>query len=107
MPKERHFHHDSGLTLAPLQLDASVMIKPFINYFNLKVSHWEPLMDPWEFAVHVSTATFPEQLEDCSLLTRLSTRRSLALFRPAFSRSTSPRKNVSSSTSPRPSSNLP
>ncbi|KWU46731.1 hypothetical protein RHOSPDRAFT_14825 [Rhodotorula sp. JG-1b] len=35
-------------------LDASVMIKPFINYFNLKVSHWEPLMDPWEFAVHVT-----------------------------------------------------
>ncbi|BGP21450.1 Vacuolar protein sorting-associated protein 13 [Rhodotorula toruloides] len=35
-------------------LDASVMIKPFINYFNLKVSHWEPLMDPWEFGVHVS-----------------------------------------------------
>lgn len=60
MPKERHFHHDSALTLAPLQLDASVMIKPFINYFNLKVSHWEPLMDPWEFAVHVSPATFPE-----------------------------------------------
>ncbi|GAA5925213.1 hypothetical protein JCM10213_008734 [Rhodosporidiobolus nylandii] len=35
-------------------LDASVAIKPFINYFNLKVSHWEPLMDPWEFAVNVS-----------------------------------------------------
>ncbi|KAL7343935.1 hypothetical protein BJY59DRAFT_711306 [Rhodotorula toruloides] len=35
-------------------LDASVMIKPFINYFNLKVSHWEPLMDPWEFGVHVT-----------------------------------------------------
>ncbi|BGP36549.1 Vacuolar protein sorting-associated protein 13 [Rhodotorula kratochvilovae] len=35
-------------------LDASVMIKPFINYFNLKVSHWEPLMDPWEFGVNVS-----------------------------------------------------
>lgn len=29
------------------------MIKPYINYFNLKLSHWEPLMDPWEFAIHV------------------------------------------------------
>ncbi|GAA5898641.1 hypothetical protein JCM6882_000886 [Rhodosporidiobolus microsporus] len=38
------------------QLDASVMIKPFVNYFNLKVSHWEPLMDPWEFGVNVSRA---------------------------------------------------
>ncbi|GAA5859573.1 hypothetical protein JCM8547_006147 [Rhodosporidiobolus lusitaniae] len=35
-------------------LDASVVLKPFVNYFNLKVSHWEPLMDPWEFAVNVS-----------------------------------------------------
>ncbi|GAA5849449.1 hypothetical protein JCM5353_001982 [Sporobolomyces roseus] len=35
-------------------LDASVMIKPLINYFNLKVSHWEPLVDPWEFVVNVS-----------------------------------------------------
>ncbi|GJN91455.1 hypothetical protein Rhopal_004478-T1 [Rhodotorula paludigena] len=38
-------------------LDASVMIKPFINYFNLKVSHWEPLMDPWEFGVNVAKST--------------------------------------------------
>lgn len=29
------------------------MIKPLINYFNLKVSHWEPLVDPWEFVVNV------------------------------------------------------
>ena len=29
---------------------------PFINYFNLKVSHWEPLMDPWEFAIHVRSS---------------------------------------------------
>lgn len=26
---------------------------PFINYFNLRVSHWEPLMDPWEFSINV------------------------------------------------------
>ncbi|GAA6031882.1 hypothetical protein JCM8097_003317 [Rhodosporidiobolus ruineniae] len=35
-------------------LEASVAIKPFVNYFNLKVSHWEPLLDPWEFGVNVS-----------------------------------------------------
>ncbi len=35
-------------------LDASVTIMPFINYFNLRVSHWEPLMDPWEFSINVS-----------------------------------------------------
>ncbi|KAK4052926.1 Vacuolar protein sorting-associated protein 13 [Microbotryomycetes sp. JL221] len=35
-------------------LDASVTITPFINYFNLRVSHWEPLMDPWEFSINVS-----------------------------------------------------
>lgn len=25
-----------------------------INYYNLKNSHWEPLMDPWEFALTVT-----------------------------------------------------
>ncbi|ORY90221.1 hypothetical protein BCR35DRAFT_261800 [Leucosporidium creatinivorum] len=38
-------------------LDASVSIMPFINYFNLRVSHWEPLMDPWEFAINVSRSS--------------------------------------------------
>lgn len=35
-------------------MKASVTIMPYINYFNLRISHWEPLMDPWEFAIHVS-----------------------------------------------------
>lgn len=45
-------HLHTSLT-DPLQLKASIGIMPFVNYFNLRVSHWEPLMDPWEFAVHV------------------------------------------------------
>ncbi|KAK4050444.1 Vacuolar protein sorting-associated protein 13 [Microbotryomycetes sp. JL201] len=41
-------------TLDLPQLDASVTITPFINYFNLRVSHWEPLMDPWEFSINIA-----------------------------------------------------
>ncbi|GAA6006460.1 hypothetical protein JCM10207_004941 [Rhodosporidiobolus poonsookiae] len=46
--------HCARARFRSLQLDASVLIKPFVNYFNLKVSHWEPLMDPWEFGINVS-----------------------------------------------------
>jgi vacuolar protein sorting-associated protein 13A/C len=40
-------------------LNASVAIKPSINYYNLKNSHWEPLLDPWEFGISAKTKSFP------------------------------------------------
>lgn len=41
-----------------MQLKGSVKLMPFVNYFNLRVSHWEPLLDPWEFEIHVRYAPF-------------------------------------------------
>lgn len=37
-----------------MQLDASVNIAPQINFYNLRVSHWEPLIDPWDFSILAS-----------------------------------------------------
>ncbi|KAM0749832.1 hypothetical protein T439DRAFT_348604 [Meredithblackwellia eburnea MCA 4105] len=39
------------------ELKAAVTIAPFINYFNLRVSHWEPLMDAWQFSIHVARSS--------------------------------------------------
>ncbi|KAF9963917.1 hypothetical protein BGZ65_006327 [Modicella reniformis] len=30
------------------------LLQPSINYFNVRNSHWEPLLEPWQFAVNVS-----------------------------------------------------
>ncbi|KDE03795.1 hypothetical protein MVLG_05736 [Microbotryum lychnidis-dioicae p1A1 Lamole] len=35
-------------------LDAQVTIEPRVQCFNLRVSTWEPLVDPWRFSVNVS-----------------------------------------------------
>ncbi|KAH8926014.1 hypothetical protein BT69DRAFT_1239533 [Atractiella rhizophila] len=40
-------------------LKAEALIKPYINYFNLKNSHWEPLIDPWEFAIKLNSTSNP------------------------------------------------
>ncbi|KAI9208535.1 uncharacterized protein BJ171DRAFT_419574 [Polychytrium aggregatum] len=33
------------------RLDAGLLLK--VNYFNLKNSHWEPLVEPWQCSLHV------------------------------------------------------
>jgi hypothetical protein len=40
-----------------------------INYYNLMNSHWEPLMDPWEFALTVSRTKASIRECDCVLRT--------------------------------------
>ncbi|RCI04898.1 hypothetical protein CU098_003059, partial [Rhizopus stolonifer] len=35
-------------------LAASVQLHTFINYFNIKNSHWEPLLEPWDFKLELS-----------------------------------------------------
>ncbi|KAI5452535.1 Vacuolar protein sorting-associated protein 13, variant 2 [Naganishia albida] len=40
-------------------LNANVVFKPSINYYNLKNSHWEPLLDPWEFGISAKTKAYP------------------------------------------------
>ncbi|GAA94842.1 hypothetical protein E5Q_01496 [Mixia osmundae IAM 14324] len=41
-------------------LKASLTIDTFINYYNLRNSHWEPLLDPWEFTISVSRSQAQE-----------------------------------------------
>jgi vacuolar protein sorting-associated protein 13A/C len=38
-------------------LHAKTAMSTTINYYNLMNSHWEPLMDPWEFALTVAKTT--------------------------------------------------
>ena len=40
------------------QLQASTVIPVTIDYYNLKVSQWEPLIDPWKFSVTVGSSCF-------------------------------------------------
>ncbi|EIE88932.1 hypothetical protein RO3G_13643 [Rhizopus delemar RA 99-880] len=35
-------------------LAASVQLSTYINYFNIKNSHWEPLLEPWNFKLELS-----------------------------------------------------
>ncbi|ORX43331.1 DUF1162-domain-containing protein [Hesseltinella vesiculosa] len=35
-------------------LSAGVDFSTFVNYFNVKNSHWEPLIEPWQFTLYVS-----------------------------------------------------
>lgn len=34
-------------------MSAQTTLSTAINYYNLKISHWEPLMDPWDFTLRV------------------------------------------------------
>lgn len=33
----------------------------FINYFNIKNSHWEPLVEPWKFKLRLSKRSMQKQ----------------------------------------------
>ncbi|KAI9273340.1 hypothetical protein EDC94DRAFT_192131 [Helicostylum pulchrum] len=35
-------------------LSATVEFSTFINYFNIKNSHWEPLLEPWNFRLEIT-----------------------------------------------------
>ena len=48
------------------------MIAPFINFFNLSTSHWEPLLDPWEFTIQAS-----KQIEPASLSLSVTSKKRL------------------------------
>lgn len=42
-----------GLCPLSMQLSANVSFSAYINYFNIKNSHWEPLIEPWQFDLQV------------------------------------------------------
>ncbi|KAI9315667.1 hypothetical protein BX666DRAFT_1957951, partial [Dichotomocladium elegans] len=42
-------------------LSVDVSLSSYMNYFNIKNSHWEPLIEPWDFKVQLSRrSTKPE-----------------------------------------------
>jgi vacuolar protein sorting-associated protein 13A/C len=36
------------------QMSVDATVSTYINYFNLTNSHWEPLVEPWHYSLHVS-----------------------------------------------------
>ncbi|KAF8984234.1 hypothetical protein BGZ46_008534 [Entomortierella lignicola] len=44
------------------EMKVDTAIKPSINYFNVRNSHWEPLLEPWQFVVHVSKVIQPPNM---------------------------------------------
>ncbi|RUS21382.1 hypothetical protein BC937DRAFT_92871, partial [Endogone sp. FLAS-F59071] len=54
------------------QLHVDTKISTYINFFNIKNSHWEPLLEPWQFNVKVSRNSVSEGIAvDLSSRTRL------------------------------------
>ncbi|KAJ1653989.1 Vacuolar protein sorting-associated protein 13 [Dispira simplex] len=45
-----------NLTDWSTQLKVDVNLRTHANYFNIQSSHWEPLVEPWQFGVHVQLA---------------------------------------------------
>lgn len=44
------------------QLKASTSISTYMNFFNLTNSHWEPLIEPWQFSVHAQKQINPDSM---------------------------------------------
>ncbi|KAF9185293.1 hypothetical protein BGZ51_009186 [Haplosporangium sp. Z 767] len=41
------------------EMKVDTSLRPSINYFNIRNSHWEPLLEPWQLVIHVSKAVQP------------------------------------------------
>lgn len=39
------------------ELEADMQVKSLVNIFNYSLSEWEPLLEPWSFAVHTERST--------------------------------------------------
>ncbi|KAG0003109.1 hypothetical protein BGZ80_007728 [Entomortierella chlamydospora] len=44
------------------EMKVDTSLRPSINYFNVRNSHWEPLLEPWQFVVHVSKVVQPANM---------------------------------------------
>ncbi|CAG8450182.1 1456_t:CDS:10 [Cetraspora pellucida] len=54
------------------QLSVDVAVSTYVNYFNLTNSHWEPLIEPWQYSLHALKQTVPESMViDITSLKRL------------------------------------
>ncbi|CAG8475084.1 9038_t:CDS:10, partial [Acaulospora morrowiae] len=44
------------------QMSVDATISTYMNYFNLTNSHWEPLIEPWQYSLHASKNLNPESM---------------------------------------------
>ncbi|KAF9211914.1 hypothetical protein BGZ59_007452 [Podila verticillata] len=44
------------------EMKVDTSLRPSINYFNVRNSHWEPLLEPWQLVIHVSKAVQPANM---------------------------------------------
>ncbi|KAF9166895.1 hypothetical protein DFQ26_006563 [Actinomortierella ambigua] len=44
------------------EMKVDTSIRSSINYFNVKNSHWEPLLEPWQLVLHVSRTVQPANM---------------------------------------------
>ncbi|KAF8938290.1 hypothetical protein BGZ58_001218 [Dissophora ornata] len=44
------------------EMKVDTSLRTSINYFNVRNSHWEPLLEPWQFVIHVSKAVQPPNM---------------------------------------------
>ncbi|EXX73461.1 Vps13p [Rhizophagus irregularis DAOM 197198w] len=44
------------------QMSVDATVSTYINYFNLTNSHWEPLVEPWNYSLHASKNLNPESM---------------------------------------------
>ncbi|KAG0346597.1 hypothetical protein BG004_001308 [Podila humilis] len=44
------------------EMKVDTSLRPSVNYFNVRNSHWEPLLEPWQLVIHVSKAIQPANM---------------------------------------------
>ncbi|KAF0534769.1 vacuolar protein sorting-associated protein 13 [Gigaspora margarita] len=44
------------------QLSVDANVSTYVNYFNLTNSHWEPLIEPWQYSIHALKQSVPESM---------------------------------------------
>ncbi|CAG8543869.1 1688_t:CDS:10, partial [Acaulospora colombiana] len=44
------------------RLSVDATISTYMDYFNLTNSHWEPLIEPWQYSLHISKNLNPESM---------------------------------------------
>ncbi|KAF9431274.1 hypothetical protein BGZ94_003589 [Podila epigama] len=44
------------------EMKVDTSLRPSINYFNVRNSHWEPLLEPWQLVIHVAKAVQPANM---------------------------------------------
>ncbi|KAG0208228.1 hypothetical protein BGX33_006369 [Mortierella sp. NVP41] len=44
------------------EMKVDTSLRPSVNYFNVRNSHWEPLLEPWQLVIHVAKVVQPPNM---------------------------------------------